>query len=220
MKLEIEDVSLSIEGNLILDNLSLNIDEHEIISLIGPSASGKSSLLRIIAGFENISSGKVKLNGLIVDDRSTIVQPQNRNVGIIFQDLALFPHLSCKDNILFGISNHSGAHKSQRLDRLCDLLDIVSIIDKYPHEISGGEQQRIALARSLAPSPALLLMDEPFNALDEKLKIEMYAEIKKIFKEKKLTVLIVSHDRDEAAFLSDKLITIEDGSIKEMLDTS
>ena len=132
MKLEIEDVSLSIEGTLILDNLSLNIDEHEIISLIGPSASGKSSLLRIIAGFENISSGKVKLNGLTVDDRSTIVQPQNRNVGIIFQDLALFPHLSCKDNILFGITNYSADHKRQRLDRLCNLLDITSIKDKFP----------------------------------------------------------------------------------------
>ena len=106
MKLQIENVSLSIEGDSILENLNLNVDEHEILSIIGPSASGKSSLLRMIAGFENINSGKIKLNNSIVDDMVTKVEPQKRNIGIIFQDLALFPHLNCKDNILFGISKN------------------------------------------------------------------------------------------------------------------
>ena len=213
MKLEIEDVSLSIEGNLILDNLSLNIDEHEIISLIGPSASGKSSLLRIIAGFENISSGKVKLNGLIVDDRSTIVQPQNRNVGIIFQDLALFPHLSCKDNILFGITNYSADHKRQRLDRLCNLLDITSIKDKFPHEISGGQQQRIAIARALAPGPEILLLDEPFSALDEELKETLIHDVKNLLKEEKITTIVITHNIKEAFQLSDKIAFLDNKKI-------
>ena len=213
MKLEIEDVSLSIEGTLILDNLSLNIDEHEIISLIGPSASGKSSLLRIIAGFENISSGKVKLNGLIVDDRSTIVQPQNRNVGIIFQDLALFPHLSCKDNILFGMTNYSADHKKQRLDRLCNLLDITSIKDKFPHEISGGQQQRIAIARALAPGPEILLLDEPFSALDEELKETLMHDVKNLLKEEKITTIVITHNIKEAFQLSDKIAFLDNKKI-------
>jgi len=213
MKLEIEDVSLSIEGTLILDNLSLNIDEHEIISLIGPSASGKSSLLRIIAGFENISSGKVKLNGLTVDDRSTIVQPQNRNVGIIFQDLALFPHLSCKDNILFGITNYSADHKRQRLDRLCNLLDITSIKDKFPHEISGGQQQRIAIARALAPGPEILLLDEPFSALDEELKETLMHDVKNLLKEEKITTIVITHNIKEAFQLSDKIAFLDNKKI-------
>ena len=213
MKLEIEDVSLSIEGNLILDNLSLNIDEHEIISLIGPSASGKSSLLRIIAGFENISSGKVKLNGLIVDDRSTIVQRQNRNIGIIFQDLALFPHLSCKDNIIFGITNYSENHKRQRLDRLCNLLDITSIKDKFPHEISGGQQQRIAIARALAPRPEILLLDEPFSALDEELKETLMYDVKNLLKEEKITTIIITHNIKEAFQLSDKIAFLDNKKI-------
>ena len=215
MKLEIEDVSLSIEGNLILDNLSLNIDEYEIISLIGPSASGKSSLLRIIAGFENISSGKVKLNGLIVDDRSTIVQPQNRNIGIIFQDLALFPHLSCKDNIIFGITNYSEDHKRQRLDRLCNLLDITSIKDKFPHEISGGQQQRIAIARALAPGPEILLLDEPFSALDEELKETLIHDVKNLLKEEKITTIVITHNIKEAFQLSDKIAFLDNKKIMQ-----
>ena len=213
MKLEIEDVSLSIEGNLILDNLSLNIDEHEIISLIGPSASGKSSLLRIIAGFENVDSGKVKLSGLVVDDRSTIVQPQNRNIGIIFQDLALFPHLSCKDNIIFGITNYSENHKRQRLDRLCNLLDITSIKDKFPHEISGGQQQRIAIARALAPGPEILLLDEPFSALDEELKETLIHDVKNLLKEEKITTIVITHNIKEAFQLSDKIAFLDNKKI-------
>ena len=113
MKLEIENISLNLDNDRILDNLSLTVKEEEIISIIGPSASGKSSLLRVIAGFENISSGKIKLNGQIVDDTSTIIEPQKRNIGIIFQDLALFPHLNCAENITFGISELSSKRKQR-----------------------------------------------------------------------------------------------------------
>ena len=213
MKLEIEDISFNIEGSLILDDLSLHVNEHEIISLIGPSASGKSSLLRIIAGFENVNTGIIKLNGLIVDDQSTIVQPQNRNVGIIFQDLALFPHLNCKENILFGMRDHSPAHKNTRLDRLSNLLDIRSILDSYPHEISGGQQQRIAIARALAPGPEILLLDEPFSALDEELKETLLQDVKKLLKEEKITTIFITHNIKEAFQLSDRIAFLDDKKI-------
>ena len=204
MKLEIENISLNIDGNLILDNLELSVKEHEIISIIGPSASGKSSLLRVIAGFENVNSGKVKLNNLIVDDTSKIVEPQNRNIGIIFQDLALFPHLNCEDNILFGISKSSITQKSERLNRLSSLLDISGILKKYPHDISGGQQQRIAIARAVAPRPEILLLDEPFSALDEELKETLLSHVKKLLIEENITTIVITHNIKEAFQLSDK----------------
>lgn len=213
MKLEIENISLNIDGNLIIDNLNLNICEQEIISIIGPSASGKSSLLRIIAGFENVNSGRVKINGVIVDDRSKVVEPQNRQVGIIFQDLALFPHLNCEDNILFGISKHTPAEKFKRLNRLSNLLDISGILKSFPHEISGGQQQRIAIARALAPKPEILLLDEPFSALDEKLKETLMSDVKKLLQEEKITTIVITHNIKEAFEISDKIAFLDDKKI-------
>ena len=213
MKLEIENISLNIDGNLIIDNLNLNICEQEIISIIGPSASGKSSLLRIIAGFENVNSGRVKINGVIVDDRSKVVEPQNRQVGIIFQDLALFPHLNCEDNILFGISKHTPAEKFKRLNRLSNLLDISGILKSFPHEISGGQQQRIAIARALAPKPEILLLDEPFSALDEKLKETLMSDVKKLLQEEKITTIVITHNIKEAFEISDKIAFLDNKKI-------
>jgi len=219
MKLEVKNISFNIDGNSILDGLSLNVDENELISLIGPSASGKSSLLRIIAGFENIDSGKIKVNGVIVDDRSKIIEPQNRNIGIIFQDLALFPHLDCKDNILFGMSKHSSSKKLERLQRLSDLLNITEILDSFPHEISGGQQQRVAIARALAPKPEILLLDEPFSALDEELKETLISDVKKLLKEEKITTIVITHNIKEAFQLSDKIAFLDDKRIVQF-DTS
>ena len=217
--LEIFELNHSFDkGVYVLDSINLTVKSGEILSILGPSGCGKTTLLRIIAGLEKQTNGIIKINNKIVSDQSCFIPPEKRNLGLIVQERSLFPHLTNYENILFGIKNLDDKNEIAR--EYLELFKIDHLKDKYPHEISGGEQQRIALARSLAPCPALLLMDEPFNALDEKLKIEMYAEIKKIFKEKELTVLIVSHDRDEAVFFSDKLITIEDGSIKEMLDTN
>ena len=219
MKLEVKNISFNIDGNSILEDLSLNVDENELISLIGPSASGKSSLLRIIAGFENINSGKIKVNGIIVDDRLKIIEPQNRNIGIIFQDLALFPHLDCKDNILFGMSKCSSSKKLDRLHRLSDLLNITEILDNFPHEISGGQQQRVAIARALAPKPEILLLDEPFSALDEELKETLISDVKKLLKEEKITAIFITHNIKEAFQLSDKIAFLDDKRIIQC-DTS
>ena len=209
MKLEIENISLNIDGKSILDNLELNVQEREIVSIIGPSASGKSSLLRLIAGFDNINSGTIKLNDLIVDDTSKIVEPQNRSVGIIFQDLALFPHLNCEDNILFGMSKSSLSQKSERLNRLSSLLDISGILGNFPHEISGGQQQRIAIARALAPKPEILLLDEPFSALDEELKEPLLSDVKKLLIEEETTTIFIPHNIKEAFQLSDKIAFLD-----------
>ena len=215
MKLQIENVSLSIEGDSILENLNLNVDEHEILSIIGPSASGKSSLLRMIAGFENINSGKIKLNNSIVDDMVTKVEPQKRNIGIIFQDLALFPHLNCKDNILFGISKNCIDQKLNRLDRLASLLGISQILESFPHEISGGQQQRVAIARALAPKPEILLLDEPFSALDEELKETLILDVKQLLKEEKITTIVITHNIKEAFQLSDKIAFLDNKKIMQ-----
>ena len=215
MKLQIENVSLSIEGDSILENLNLNVHEHEILSIIGPSASGKSSLLRMIAGFENINSGKIKLNNSIVDDMVTKVEPQKRNIGIIFQDLALFPHLNCKDNILFGISKNCIDQKLNRLDRLASLLGISQILESFPHEISGGQQQRVAIARALAPKPEILLLDEPFSALDEELKETLISDVKKLLKEEKITTVVITHNIKEAFQLSDKIAFLDNKKIMQ-----
>ena len=213
MKLEIENISLNLDNDRILDNLSLTVKEEEIISIIGPSASGKSSLLRVIAGFENISSGKMKLNGQTVDDTSTIIEPQERNIGIIFQDLALFPHLNCAENITFGISELSSKEKTKRLDRLEKVLGIIEISKKYPHEISGGQQQRVAIARALAPQPEILLLDEPFSALDENLKEKLLADVKILLKEEKITTIVITHNIKEAFQISDKIAFLSNKKI-------
>ena len=217
--LEIFELNHSFDkGVYVLDSINLTVKSGEILSILGPSGCGKTTLLRIIAGLEKQTNGIIKINNKIVSDQSCFIPPEKRNLGLIVQERSLFPHLTNYENILFGIKNLDDKNKIAR--EYLELFKIDHLKDKYPHEISGGEQQRIALARSLAPSPALLLMDEPFNALDEKLKIEMYAEIKKIFRQKNITVIMVSHDNEEVRFFSDKLITIEDGSIKEILDTN
>ena len=213
MKLEIKNISLNLDGDRILDNLSLSVNEEEIVSIIGPSASGKTSLLRVIAGFENITTGKIKLNNQVVDDTLSVIGPQKRNVGIIFQDLALFPHLNCAENITFGISKLSTEEQIQRLRRLEEVLSITEISKKFPHEISGGQQQRVAIARALAPKPEILLLDEPFSALDEELKEKLLADVKILLKEEKITTIVITHNIKEAFQLSDKIAFLNDKKI-------
>tara|TARA_B000000477_G_scaffold113971_1_gene109913 strand:- start:80 stop:742 length:663 start_codon:yes stop_codon:yes gene_type:complete len=214
--LEIFDLNHSFDKEVyVLNNINLTVKSGEILSILGPSGCGKTTLLRIIAGLEKQANGIIKINNKIVSDQSCFIPPEKRNLGLIVQERSLFPHLTNYENILFGIKNLDDKNEIAR-DYL-ELFKIAHLKDKYPHEISGGEQQRIALARSLAPCPALLLMDEPFNALDEKLKIEMYAEIKKIFRQKNITVIMVSHDNEEARFFSDKIYEIDGGILSQLI---
>ena len=214
--LEIFELNHSFDKEVyVLENINLTVKSGEILSILGPSGCGKTTLLRIIAGLEKQTNGIIKINNKIISDQSCFIQPEKRNLGLIVQERSLFPHLTNYENILFGIKNLDD--KNEIVREYLELFKIDHLKDKYPHEISGGEQQRIALARSLAPCPALLLMDEPFNALDEKLKIEMYAEIKKIFRQKNMTVIMVSHDNEEVRFFSDKIYEIDNGILGQLI---
>ena len=196
----------------ILYNLNLKLKEGEIFSIHGSSGSGKSTILRLIAGFEKISKGIIKINNKIVSDKNNFIPTEKRNIGLVFQDKNLFPHLNIKNNIKFGIINHPNS--SIIVEDLIKLFGLKKLENKYPHELSGGEQQRVAIARSLAPSPKLLLLDEPFNGLDETLKNELQDEMLKIFLEKKQTIIIVTHNYNESKFFSSKISELRSGRLQ------
>ncbi len=206
--LELKDLSHSYDGSEIsLKNISLIVNKAEKVSVLGPSGSGKSTLLRVIAGLEKPYSGTITIQGKIVSDQDHMVAPEKRNVGLVVQNKALFPHLTVEKNIGFGIRKNQ--EKTKIIADLLSLFKIEHLSNKYPHEISGGEQQRTAIARSMAPGPELLMLDEPFSALDRELKEELYAELIHIFNERQQTIILVTHDLDEAKVLSNKQINLE-----------
>jgi len=206
--LELKDLSHSYDGKEIsLNNITLTVNKAERVSILGPSGSGKSTLLRLIAGLEKPYSGTIAIQGKIVSSVNQMVAPEKRNVGLVVQEKALFPHLTVQKNIGFGIRKNQD--RSKIISDLLSLFKIEHLSNKYPHEISGGEQQRAALARSMAPDPELLMLDEPFSALDKKLKEELYTELNQIFKEREQTIVLVTHDLDEAKVLSEKQVNLE-----------
>ena len=209
--LKIENLSLSYKDQEVLKNINLSLDLGERVSILGESGSGKSSLLRCIAGFENINKGKISLKNEIVSSDTFMLPTEKRGVGMVVQEKALFPHLTVKKNILFGIESNS--NKNEIVSELAELFKIEKLLDKLPGQISGGEQQRVAFARSLAPSPSLLMLDEPFSALDDKLKQELYYELDKIFEKQELSILLVTHDREEAQILTSRSLKLSQGSL-------
>ena len=209
--LKVENLSLSFKDQEVLKNINLSLDLGERVSILGDSGSGKSSLLRCIAGFENINKGKISLKNEIVSSDTFMLPTEKRGVGMVVQEKALFPHLTVKKNILFGIESNS--NKNEIVSELAELFKIEKLLDKLPGQISGGEQQRVAFARSLAPSPSLLMLDEPFSALDDKLKKELYYELDKIFEKQELSILLVTHDREEAQILTSKSLKLSQGSL-------
>ena len=190
--------------------INLNILPGERVAILGPSGCGKSTLLRLIAGLERPSEGEIKIKGIEVSSKEILVPPEKRNVGLVVQDKALFPHLSVYANICFGIRKNKT--KDDIASELLNLFKIEELKNKYPHEISGGEQQRVALARSLATDPDVLMLDEPFSALDKELKQNIYSEISSVFSEKKSTILLVTHDQNEAELMTERRLIMEKGS--------
>lgn len=208
--LEIKNLSHSYdETNPTIQNINLDIKKSERVAILGPSGCGKSTLLRLIAGLEKPNKGQVIIDGIVVSSENEIVPPEKRNIGLVVQEKALFPHLSVYDNICFGIKKNQ--NKKTITSDLLQLFKIDLLKNKYPHEISGGEQQRVALARSLAPNPKLLMLDEPFSALDKDLKDILYEEISEVFTEKGLTILLVTHDSNEATVMTKKQMKMEKG---------
>ena len=210
--LEIKDLNHAYgESDLTIKDLNLNISVGERVSILGPSGCGKSTLLRLIAGLEKPNSGEIIKKAEVMTNHKIFIPPEKRNVGLVVQEKALFPHLSVYENICFGI--HRNKDKNKIVFDLLELLKIDSLKNKYPHEISGGEQQRVALARSLAPNPDLLMLDEPFSALDEELRKSLYEEVSKVFSERNSSILLVTHDAYEAEVMTDKQLTMEKGNL-------
>ena len=209
--LKIEDLSLSYANQEVLKDVNLELSKGERVSILGESGSGKSSLLRCIAGFESVNNGKIFIKNKLVTSNNIMIPTEKRNVGMVAQEKALFPHLTVKQNISFGIEKKK--NKDEVVTELTNLFKITNLMNKLPRQISGGEQQRVAFARSLAPSPNLLMLDEPFSALDIELKQELYYELDKIFDKQELSILLVTHDHEEAKILTSRLFKLTKGSL-------
>jgi iron(III) transport system ATP-binding protein len=214
--LELDGVSKAYGGTTVIDDLSLSVREGELLTLLGPSGCGKTTTLRLIAGLERPTEGRITLQGETVADEGRSLPPEERDVGVVFQEFALFPHLTARENVTFGIEDLPEPERETRVD---DLLELVGLSDhdgKYPEELSGGQQQRVALARSLAPEPRLLLLDEPFSNLDVDLRVEMREEVRRILKEAGVTAISVTHDQEEAMSISDRVAVMYEGRIEQL----
>lgn len=203
MFLEIKNLTFAYKKNTtpILKNFSFSMEKQEIVSIMGASGCGKSTLLRLIAGLEEPQSGTIIMEGRCLFSDKENIEPYKRNIGMVFQDYALFPHLKVKENIAYGLNHLSKDEKEKRVNEFLNLIEMEEHQNKYPHELSGGQQQRVALARSLACHPKLLLLDEPFSNLDAHLKNQIREDVKKILKKTQATCLIVSHDEEDGKAL-------------------
>jgi len=201
-----------------VEAVSLTVARGEILGLLGPSGSGKSTLLRLIAGFERPDAGSVAIDGRVVATAAFSIPPERRGVGIVFQDCALFPHLSVEDNVAFGLHTLARGPRQERVARFLELIGLPALAQRYPHELSGGQQQLVALARALAPAPAVVLLDEPFSNLDADLRRQMRQDVEKILRETETTVVFVTHGQDEAFGIADRVGVLAHGRL-EQLDT-
>lgn len=211
--LVVKNLSKSFNGKNVLEDINVEIEQGEIVCLLGLSGSGKSTFLNLIAGFEEVNSGNITYKEKILVDENTFVAPENRDVGFVFQNYALFPHLTIEKNICFGISDRSKDDQRKTLFEMLELMDLKDHAKKYPHQLSGGQQQRVAIARVLARGSELILFDEAFSSIDSTLKLKLITQIKRILKSHNKTAIFVTHCPREAMMLSDKIAYIEDGSL-------
>lgn len=214
MGLSLSNVSLSFDDKTIIDNLSLEVSDGQIVCLLGPSGCGKTTTLRILAGLESPDHGIVSLNNRVVNDTWTHVPPEQRRVGYLFQDFALFPHLTVRRNVRFGIDKNP--QRESIVQEMLRMVNMSEYADAMPHTLSGGQQQRVALARAMAPSPEVLLLDEPFSGLDTSLRDQLRASTYEILRQKKVTTIMVTHDPDEAMFMADIIVLMTAGKIVQV----
>lgn len=213
--LELRSIGHAYDGVPVVSGLSLSLERGAIGCLLGPSGCGKTTILRCIAGFETLTAGEIRINGRLVDGAGVRVPTEQRNVGVVFQDYALFPHLTVEANLGFGLHRWSAADRERRTREMLELIDLAGLGKRYPHEISGGQQQRVALARALAPQPDLLLMDEPFSNLDVDLRERLGQEVRDILKQQQTTALLVTHDQHEAFAMADEVGVMSAGRIQQ-----
>lgn len=201
------------KGLLISDNVSFDLEEGNILAILGESGSGKSTMLRLIAGLEMPSQGRIVVNGEVHVDTNHFLEPEKRGIGMVFQDYALFPHMTVEKNIGFGIEHMSRKERKERIKEVLDLVELGGYEKRYPHELSGGQQQRVALARALAPKPKLLLLDEPFSNLDAHLHEQIRADLKTILEEAGITSVFVTHDKDDALAIATDVVVLDKGKV-------
>ena len=212
--LEFRNVAHAYNGNPSVRDVSLTVSEGEVVALLGPSGCGKTTLLRLAAGLEAPLAGEIWLNEKLVSGTQSIVAPEKRGVGFMFQDYALFPHLSVIDNVVFGLPEKGSAAVRRGLDVLAE-VGIEDLADAFPHELSGGQQQRVALARALAPKPSVILLDEPYAGLDSRLRERIRDQMLHVLKATKTAALMVTHDAEEAMFMADRIIVLRDGEVTQ-----
>lgn len=214
--LKLNEVACSYEaGSLAVEGISLSARKGDVICLLGPSGCGKSTTLRAVAGFEPVYSGEITLNGTIISATNRHVPPERRRVGMVFQDYALFPHLTVRDNVGFGLTHATANSRQGRIDEMLSLTGLSEFGRRYPHALSGGQQQRAALARALAPQPTLLLLDEPFSNLDPDTTERMRLELLHLLKATQTTAVLVTHDHEEAFAMADHVAVLNNGKLEQ-----
>ena len=210
----LDHISKSYDDVRALDDVSLELEAGTMLALLGPSGCGKTTALRLISGFERPDTGTVEVNGRRVASPTSMVPPERRKVGLVFQDLALFPHLSVRANVAYGIRRDPD-HRV-RTDELLELVGLGGDGERMPHELSGGMQQRVALARALAPRPDVLLLDEPFSSLDQAMRTQLRAEVREILREARQSAIFVTHDQGEALTVADKVAVMTRGQVLQV----
>ncbi len=215
MYIKLEDINFKYKGNQIdiIKNFSISIEKGETVCILGQSGSGKSSILRLLAGLEIPYQGYIEIDGEVIQDGNLFIPPEKREVGMVFQDYALFPHMTVSKNIAYGITHLNRTNRKKRLTEMLDLVDVTELARRYPYQLSGGQQQRVALARAIAPQPRVLLLDEPFSNLDANLRGKIRNKLNDIIKQIDITSILVSHDIEDALDIADRLVIIKEGRV-------
>lgn len=214
-KLEIHNIDVSYGRKPVVINFSMQLDENRIGCLLGPSGCGKTTVLRAIAGFEQPAKGWINISGQRVSSDKMNLPPEQRHIGMVFQDFSLFPNMSVADNIRFGLRYWNRSEQQQRVSELLALINLSDRAKTYPHQLSGGQQQRVALVRALAPRPSLLLLDEPFSSLDVELREQLAREVRGILHKENITAILVTHDQHEAYAMADDICVMHEGRVQQ-----
>lgn len=212
-RVDVRDVRVAFDGTDVLHGIDFDVSPGEIVALLGPSGCGKTTLLRSIAGLERIADGTISLNGNEVASRAHHVRPEERNIGLVFQDWALFPHMTVAENVAYGLER--SAKRDSLVDEVLSLVGLNGLGHRMPATLSGGQQQRVALARALAPQPSVLLLDEPFSNLDTGLRIQVRAEVHSLLTGLGVSAVFVTHDQEEAFVLGDRVAVMRDGKVEQ-----
>lgn len=199
-----------------ISRLTLALHKGEILALLGPSGSGKTTALRLIAGFETPDEGTILLDGIPMAGGNVWIPPEERNIGMVFQDYALFPHLTLLENVTFGLRNRGKRGREAKAMEVLAMVGMDSMAGRYPHELSGGQQQRVALARALAPGPVVILLDEPFSNLDADMRTDMRREVEKILRQTGMSAILVTHDQEEAFAMADRVGVLNNGCLEQL----